>query len=85
MARVTVPIEDDLLRWIKTHPEDFGLQTALSEGRRIEELVKAGARFLREQRRDDERAALYSEWADDPEIVQSADQSTQSAIANGIL
>ena len=85
MARVTVPIEDDLLRWVKTRPEDFGLLTSLSEGRRIEVLVKAGARFLREQRRDDERAALYAEWADDPEILQSAEQSTQAAIADGIL
>lgn len=85
MAHVTISIDDDLLHSVQAHPEDFGLPSTSSIDERFEALVKAGARFLREQQLNVERAALYAEWADDPEILHSAEHSTQAAIAHGIL
>ena len=85
MTHVTIPIDDNLLQSVQAHPEDFGLPPTLTIDQRFEALVKAGARFLREQQRNDERAALYAEWADDPEILHSAEQSGRAAIACGIL
>ena len=85
MAHVTIPIDDDLLHSVQTHPEDFGLLSTSTIDQRFEALVKAGARFLREQQLNVERAALYAEWADDPEMLHSAEHSARAAIALGVL
>lgn len=84
-TRVSVPLDEELRAQVQSHPDRFGLPAEWSEGRRLAELIRAGAQAKREQQREAERAALYAEWREDAEHREAVRLGARAAVRRGIL
>lgn len=85
MARVTIPVPEDLVRRVREHPEDFGLPPQASASRIYAYLLEYGAQALLRAREEVEMARAYDEWADDPESRRASEEAARMAFEDGLL
>jgi len=83
--RVTLAVRSKLRGELREHPEAFGLPEGGSEASKLNSLLEAGARALREEARHEAQGSLYEQMADDPEYAQAVKNATRSAFEDGLL
>jgi hypothetical protein len=84
MPRVTVPVDEETLRYLVEHATDLGLPPSTSQASILAQIIRLGASELRRRSRDRMRDRLYSEWADDGERQEVVARHVEAARETGM-
>lgn len=85
MLRVTAPVDPETHEALMAHAERLGLPAGASEARVFAKVIEVGAREIFQQWKEEERAQLYREWADDPERREAVRMQAEMALEDGLF
>ncbi len=83
--RESVPIDDDLHREIRDHPETFGLSDRVSKARRLAQLLALGADVARRRTEAERRQRAFAEWAEDEERTETVEMMRRVVRESGLV
>jgi len=83
--RLSVTVDDVLQSALKEAPRRLKLPRSASQSERLREYALLGYKRLLEEELDRKRLETYTQWADDPEILDFAHAGSRRAAKRGLF